>query len=89
MACAFPVQGLFPSVDVEVENERSVFCHISSNFLGLAFGRFRTQGSFLGVEMTPWLSELPKSCQISKIVFFFCLAKNFYIYSLPEVCVTL
>lgn len=40
MACAFPVQELFPSVDVEAENERSVFCHTSSNLSGLALGRF-------------------------------------------------
>lgn len=38
MACAFPVWELFTSVDVEAENERSVFCHVSSNLSGLALG---------------------------------------------------
>lgn len=38
MASAFPAWELFTSVDVEAENERSVFDQISSNLLGLALG---------------------------------------------------
>lgn len=50
MASAFPAWELFTSFDVEAENERSVFGHISSNLLGLALG------GCWEVQFTPELS---------------------------------